>query len=41
MADYRCNKGAIFRMKDMGVGLRGLAKYNMEVRLLKERYLRR
>jgi len=39
--DYRCNKGAIFRMRDMGVGLRGLAKYNMGVGALKERCLRR
>ena len=39
--DHRCNKGAIFRTRDMGVGLRELAKYNMEVRMLKVRYLRR
>jgi len=41
MADHRYNKGAIFRMRDMEVGSRGLAKYNMEVRTLKERYPRR
>jgi len=41
MADHRCTKGAIFRMRDMGVGLRGLAKYDMGVGMLEERYLRR
>jgi len=41
MADYGCNKGAIFRTRDMGVGLRELTKYNMGVGMLKERYLRR
>jgi len=41
MADHRCNKGAIFRTRDMGVGLRGLTKYNMGVGTLKEEYLRR
>jgi len=41
MADHRCNKGAIFRTKDMGAGLKGLVKYNMGVRTLKERYLKR
>jgi len=34
-------KGAIFRTREMGVGLRGLARYNMEVRTLEERYLRK
>jgi len=28
-------------MRDMGVGLRGLTKYNREVGTLKERYLKR
>jgi len=28
-------------MRDMGVGLRGLVKYNMGAGMLKERYLRR
>jgi len=28
-------------MREMGVGLRGLAKYNRRVGTLKERYLRR
>jgi len=28
-------------MRDMGVGLRGLAKYNREVEMLKKRYLKR
>jgi len=41
MVDHRCNKGAIFRMRDMGVGSRGLAKYNMGVGTLEKRYLRR
>jgi len=41
MVHHRCNKGAIFRMRDMGVGSRGLTKYNMGVRMLEERYLRR
>jgi len=41
MADHGCNKGAIFRTRDMGVGSRGLAKYNMEVGILGERYLKR
>jgi len=41
MADHGCNKGAIFRMKEMGVGLRELAKYNRRVGTLEERYLRR
>jgi len=34
-------KGAIFRMREMGVGLRGLTKYNRRVGALEERYLRR
>jgi len=34
-------KGAIFRTKDMGVGLRGLTKYNRRVGMLEERCLRR
>jgi len=41
MMDHRCNKGAISRMRDMGVGLRGLVKCNMGVGTLEERYLRR
>ena len=41
MVDHGYNKGAIFRMRDMRVSLRGLAKYNMGVRMLEERYLRR
>jgi len=28
-------------MRDMGVGLRGLARYNMGIGMLEERYLRR
>jgi len=28
-------------MRDIGVGSRGFARYNMGVRMLKERYLRR
>jgi len=34
-------KGAIFRTRQMGVGLRGLTKYRREVGALKERCLRR
>ena len=41
MADHECNKGAIFRTREMGVGLRGLAKYNLEIGMLEERCLRR
>jgi len=41
MADHRCNKGAIFRTREVGVGSRGLTKYNRGVRMLEERYLRR
>jgi len=41
MVDHGCNKGAIFRIRDMGVGLRGLTKYDMGVGMLEERYLRR
>jgi len=41
MVDHRYNKGAIFRTREMEVGLRGLAKYNRRVGMLKERYLRR
>jgi len=41
MADHGCNKGAIFRTREMEVGLRRLTKYNMGIRMLKERYLRR
>jgi len=41
MVDHGCNKGAIFRIRDMEVGLRELAKYNMGIRMLEERYLRR
>jgi len=41
MVDHRCNKGAIFRTRDMGAGSRGLAKYNIEVGMLGERYLKR
>jgi len=41
MVDHRCNKGAIFRTREMGVGLRGLTKYNRRVRTLEERCLRR
>jgi len=38
MADHGCNK---VRTRNMGVDSRGLAKYNMGVRMLKERYLKR
>jgi len=41
MADHRYNKGAIFRMREMGMGSRGLTKYNMGVGTLEERCLRR
>jgi len=41
MVDHGCNKGAIFRTREMGVGLRGLAKYNRRVGTLEERYLRK
>jgi len=41
MVDHRCNKGAIFRTRDMGVGSRGLAKYNQRVEMLEEKCLRR
>jgi len=34
-------KGAIFKTKEMGVGSRGLTKYNGRVSALKERCLRR
>jgi len=34
-------KGAIFRMREMGVSLRGLTKYSRRVGVLKERCLRR
>jgi len=41
MVDHGCNKGAIFRTRDMGVGLRGLTKYNIGVGTHEEKYLRR
>jgi len=34
-------KGAIFKMREMGVGSRGLKKYSRRVGALKERCLRR
>jgi len=41
MTDHGCNKRAIFRIRDTGVGLKGLTKYNREVRTLEKRYLKR
>jgi len=41
MADHRCNKGAILRIKKTRVGSRGLTKYNRRVGMLEERCLRR
>jgi len=41
MADHGCNKRAIFRTREMGVGLRELMKYKRRAGVLKEKYLRR